>query len=222
MADKRGREYWKELKPGQKVAYFWYYYKWFVIIFGGLAVALIALAKYMYRTPTDYMAEVVLVNANSDAADDTDYFDDFISAYGYEEGYDYLYVDSSMTMDVDGSDESAASTYQILAAMFLTGEIDVFVSDEDVFEMQAENNGFYDLTELLSDEMLEEYGDDLYYYENEETGETVLCGIYLNDSPLCTEEGIYEEVPIAGIGSQSAITDIDIDILSYFLGEENP
>lgn len=220
MAEKSQKEYMKEMKKTKRAAYIWYYYKWFILLAIGLAIVFISLGVYAYRTPTDYMAEVVLVNADTIETDKSTYFDDFITEMGYEEGYDYLLVDTSMQLDLDEANSSNSSTYQVLAAMFLTGEIDVYVSEPQLFDMMAANEGFRDLREVLPEDILEKYADKLYYCEDAETGESVPVGIMLDESALYTEETIFnDEAPIAGVGSQSGKLEIDADLLLYFLGE---
>ncbi len=219
MAEKRSKEYMKDMLPAQRAAYFWYYYKWFLLIGAGLAALIIWGVAQTMRTPSDYLAEVVLVNADQIEAEKTNYFDDFITEFGYEEGEDYLFVDASFEMDPESQGGTSASGYQILAAMFVSGEIDVFLSDEAVFRMEAQNNGFYDLSEVLPGEILEKYGDKLFYCENPETGEQTPYGIVLDESRIYTDETIFEEVPIVGIASQSALLDVDTDLIAYLLGE---
>lgn len=219
MAEKNSKEYMKDMLPAEKTAYLWYYYKWFFLIGAGIAIMVIVMAVQIYRAPRDYLAEVVLVNADQIEAEKTDYFDNFITDYGYEEDEDYLFVDASIGIDLENQAGTSASGYQILAAMFASGEIDVFVSDEAVFRMEAQNNGFYDLSEVLPEELLEKYGDKLLYCENPQTGEQTPYGIILDESRIYTKETMFVDVPVVGVASQSALLDVDADLIAYFLGE---
>ena len=201
------------------MAYFWYYYIWFLLIGAGLAIRVIVMIVQTVRTPSDYIAEVVLVNGDQLETDESDYFDRFITEKGYEEGEDYLYVDASFQVDVENQSGTSASSFQILAAMFAGGEIDVFISDEGIFRLEAENHGFYDLREVLPEELLEKYEDKLFYCEDPETGEQTPYGFLLDESALYTEETIFANVPIVGIASQSSELDVDTDLIEYLLGE---
>lgn len=204
----------------QKAAWFWYYYKWFVILAVGLGLFAVWGAVSVHREYNkEYIANVQFVNCETYTVDQSDYFDRFLNEYGYEEDT-LIGVDSTVEVNLDGGGQSSASGLQVLAAMFLTGEMDLFISDEPLFALECEKNAFADLRTVLTESQLETYASSLYYAENPETGEQVPCGLYLADTAVCRTEQFYraEDSPVIGVSSQSQAAEEDVvRLLEYFM-----
>lgn len=204
----------------EKTAWFWYYYKWFVVLAAGLTAFAIWGGVSFYREYTkEYIANVQLVNCESYTVDRSDYFERFAETYGYGSNQQ-ISLDSTVEVNLNGGGQSSSAGLQVLAAMFLTGDIDIFVSDKALFELECEKHAFEDLRNVLTAEQMAEYEPYLYYAADPDTGETIPCGLYLEDSSMCGTEGFYhaEDQPIVGVASQAQATEEDTaNLLEYFM-----
>lgn len=204
----------------EKIVWFWYYYKWYVVLVAGLAIFAVWVGVSVHREYTkEYIANIQFVNCETYTVDQSDYFDRFFQAYGYDENT-LISLDSTVKVNLDGGGQTSSSGLQVLAAMFLTGDIDVFVSDEALFALECEKHAFEDLRNVLTEEQMTEYGQYLYYAENPDTGEMTPYGLYLKDSSMCSTEGFYhaEDQPVVGVASQSQATEEDAaNLLAYFM-----
>lgn len=204
----------------EKAAWFWYYYRWYVILVAGLVVFAIWGGISVHREHSkEYIASIQLVNCETYTVDRSDYFDRFLEEYGYDEDT-LISLDSTVEVNLEEGGQTSTSGLQILAAMFLTGEIDIFVSDEDLFELECEKHAFEDLRNVLTEEQLAEYEPYLFYASDPDTGEMTPYGLYLEDSSVCNSEGFYqaEQKPVIGVASQAQATEEDtVNLLEYFM-----
>lgn len=208
----------------QKAAYIWYYYKWYILLaIAGIILVVSVIVTVHRQYMTEYVANIVLVNSETYAVDESDYFDRFLDEYGYEEG-SLINTDSTIEVSLNGGDSNSSAAIQILAAMFLSDEIDLFVSDDALFDMECERHAFEDLRDFLPEEVLEEHADRLHYAPDPDTGESKPYGICLADRAVCTREHFYdlEDVPSPVVGvsttSQSEFRD-EQNLLLYLLSE---
>ncbi len=210
------------MSPTQKLGYYWYYYKWFFLIGVFVAVILIVGIRQVLReSKKEYLMSVIMVNDDSYKVEESDYFDRFLDEYEYN-SKTQLNIDPGYDLDFENGSSIDISNVQILAAMFVNGDIDVFVSDEAVFDSECGKNGFMDLRLLMTQEELDELGD-LVYYGTDADGETKPYGIYLTDAALVTKEQFYlaDQTPVAGVGSQSGTETADlVNMLRYLASEE--
>lgn len=165
----------------------------------------------------DSVLRVTLVGADSLEAEKSSLLEDYRKAAGYEDG-ETLTLDTSLYYDPGAQDQRSASSLQILAAQFLSGEIDVFAGDEELFEKEAENHAFLNLEEAVPESVLEEYRDALIYSEDDSDGGSYPSGILLKDTRL-TEDRFYSEGQIIaiGVGSRSASPEEAGSFITYLL-----
>ncbi len=205
----------------QKAGYVWYYYKWIILLAIGAAVLVSAICVTLVRQMgREYLMNVVMADANSYAANDSDYFNRFLEENGYDDEYE-ISLDAAVAVDTEGGGQASEAGIQGQAAMFLTGDVDVYISDETLFAMECEKNAFVDLRDILSDEQLAAYSDLLWYGEDPDTGETVPYALDLSGSAVCGEEGFYtgDGTTLVGVGSRYSCEDEDIQrMLEYLIG----
>ena len=165
----------------------------------------------------DSILQVTLVGGDSLEAEKSTLADDYRKAAGYAND-ETLTVDTSLYYDKDDSDQRSASSLQILAAEFLSGEIDAFVAEQDLFEKENENHAFLNLEDILPESVLEEYSSSLIYSTAGSDGGTYPTGIILENTRL-TDNKIYspDQTIVAGIGSQSAYPQDAGNFILYLL-----
>ncbi len=206
-----GRKMTEGMTRKQKVGYYWYYYKWFYILAAFAVILSIFIGVTIYRQMNrDIVLNFTAVNGHGYALDRTDLFDRFLREYGYEEKAE-VEVDE-LTVELDGSNPVSSNTLQLLAAQFLSGDIDVFLSDAELYEKESERSAFLDLREILTEDMLERISDKLWYGTDPETGEEVPYGILVADCAIVTEEDLIgaSAEPVLGVASQYGVEAADI------------
>ena len=162
---KEEREALKHGTPKQKLAYFWDYYKWYVIG-GAAAVAFIVSMIYQMVTRKETAFYALMLNGTEynfmeDTSGNTAAFAEYTGID--EDKYQILY-DTSVQIGTEAGDDYDSS--QKLMVYIAAGELDVMVSDADSLTKYAYRENFKDLRDFLSEEQLEKYQDSFYYIDN--------------------------------------------------------
>ena len=204
----------------QRLSYLWYYYRLpFLIALG--ALVLLGLFVRDWQRGGDSFLTVTLVNADAARAEESGLFTAFPSAFGYAPE-DAVTVDATLRVDLARQDAASAHSYQILAAEFLTGEIDLFVSDPELFAALAQNGAFAPLTEYLEPDQLEAWQGALLYPPDAapaalpDAGQPEPCGVLLRCCAL-HRAGVYPEsqAVAVGIGGRSGNPEAAAQMLDF-------
>lgn len=146
-----------------KLAYFWDYYKIHTIV-AIVAVFLITAIIRDISSAKEYAFYGIYFNAMQTFSAEAQ-MEDFSEYLGIDtENYQAL-LDSSMYYSLTDLSETTLASSQKFAAMIHAGEVDTVVADEDVFANYAVNEIFYDLREMLPEDLLEKYKDDIFYID---------------------------------------------------------
>lgn len=208
----------------EKLSYFWYYYKIHTAVVLAV-VAFAALFIYQYVTNKDYGFYAAFVNAqltydNADLA--AEWAKEF-QTYAQIDPDEYqVYLDTSIALSQDMGSQDALSNQEKMLAMLQAGIVHAIVAETETFEKYAQNEYFYDLETLFSEEELAKYGayfyytdastfadgsDDTFYAEDELTDPAdlvidhrdpasmerpVAVGIVLTEDNLLAEAGYYD------------------------------
>lgn len=162
---KEERDAVKNGTPKQKLAYFWDYYKWYVIV--GIAAIIILIATIRDIVNKKEIAFFAcMLNLSSEYMDDsaTESAKGFTEYSGIDTKEYEVRLDTSFQLN-DRADV-AVNTSQKLLAYLVSSDIDVIVSDSESVMDLAYNGYFYDMRDFLSPEQLEAYGDCFYYIDN--------------------------------------------------------
>lgn len=215
------------MPPKQKAGYYWYYYKWIYLLIAGAVIIAILIGISLHRQMSrNIIIHLITVNADSYNINEGDYFDRFLIAYGYPKDAE-LEIESNIEVHLGSENDGnlSSSGVQLLAARFSTGDVDVFISDEELYRAECERNGLLDLREILPEEMLSDLSEQLWYADDPDTGESKPYGICLSEFRICGEEYIYDPdiVPVAGVASQYGVEAGDIiKLLAYLSDQPNP
>lgn len=200
---------------GQKVEHIWEYYRWLVL---GSIAAVILLVYIIVQAVTpkpDILLNVTLLNANSLGVAEPDVFVRYLEEKGYDPQTEEVYVNTTMHLEY-GSGNS--NVYQALAAMVLVGEIDLLVGDENSVGMIAAGNGLMPLTEFLEEELTGDYADeDLFFWTDETTGKSEVCGIWLPEGNPLAADGYYKGRALATIPYTAQNQDMAKEMLVYLI-----
>ena len=203
---------------GQKLSYLWYYFKWPVLLIIVVAIGLgFFIRDWLKAQNENVILSLSLANANSFAVEETELFRNFPVSFGYDED-EIVSVDSGFQVDLVNMDARSAQAFQILAAQFVIGEVDLFICDEALFGRLAQNGGFSSLEEILTPELRSQWSDRLWWYEDQESGELLCCGVRMDGSTLQGNEIFSEEqIVVAGITGRAPHQETAVEMLQYLL-----
>ena len=158
---RKEKEKTKDMSLKGKLSYFWYYYKVHTIVIIAAAVFLYVLIRDI-SSSKDYAFYAAYFNAEQtfSAEEQMEAF----AAYADLDTEKYnVYLDSDMYYAASDMSEASLATSQKFTAMIYSGDVDVVVADESVFSNYALNETFFDLREVLPEDLLEKYKDKLFY-----------------------------------------------------------
>ena len=138
----------------KKVAYFWTYYKWFVII---PLIIIIGITSYIYHivTDTDTVLNGILLNTNSLESDSSNLIDGFYEEQQIDQKLYDISLNPSLSYYPDSQNASSNyTTLQALMAWSSSGAIDFISGDMSAMKDLAYKGYFVDLTTVLSAEQL--------------------------------------------------------------------
>ena len=160
------REAMKNGTRKQKLEYFWCYYKWHVICTVA-AIAIISSFIYKAVTRKDIALYATFLNSYTLAVDDGEAYEQRITeAIGIDTSEYEIMIDNSLYMDLENmTDETTYNTVQKMAVYVAADEIDVLVSNTEVFDYYAYIDYLTDLRTVLTPEQLEAYEPYLYYID---------------------------------------------------------
>lgn len=153
----------KDMSFKGKLSYFWDYYKvhTFVAI---ISVIIIVTVIHDIVTSKDYAFYGVYFNARQTFSAE-EQMNTFCDYAGIDTEKYQAMLDNTMYYSTEDMSETTIASSQKFAAMIQTGEIDMVIADEDVFTNYAINEIFYDLRDILPEDILEQYKDRIYYID---------------------------------------------------------
>lgn len=207
---KQEREAVKNQTPKQKLAYFWDYYKWHVII--GIIV-IIAAASLIHQMTTrkETAFYALMLNATEynfleDTSVNTAAFAEYADID--ENKYQIMY-DTSVQIGTEAGDDYNSA--QKLMVYIAAGELDVMVSDSDSLLKYAYQGQFQDLRDFLTEEQLAKYENSFYY----------LDGAVMEEIEAASDAYDFEYAPEYGDPQHPEEMDEPIPV-GIFLNESSP
>lgn len=191
----------KNKTPKEKLSYFWYYYKWHVIVTIVIIAAVISLI-HTYITGKDVGFYAVMLNSGATGNTDA-YSQEVAEALGIDtEKYEVLF-DTTMYVDFNNMDDATVASSQKMMVYIAAAEFDIIVTDTASLEHYAYTDTLYDLRDLLSEEQLEKYEPYFYYIDKKVLDEKQAASDAMDDSYVpvypadpSNPEDMTEPVPV--------------------------
>lgn len=197
--------------------YIWDYYKLPIFALALLAALGLAAALYGAGDKRETLS-VVLVNASPAAQEDT-LFDELLVQMGGDPAAEHIAVDANYRLRFDeNADEEDGYTIQALAALFGMGGMDMFVSDQAVFDAYVAKDGFEDLSMWLPPQTLEDLADRIYWC-TDTNGKRVAAGVWLEDASPLRARGYYSGPALLGIAAQAEHIEEAVKLVPLAAGE---
>ena len=200
----------------KKLEYFWDYYKIHVMItvflaclFGSLLHALVS--------QKETLVSIALINAFPNIEDEF-LMEDFENHLGINPKKQQVLIDSTYYLDEDSTSPYATTYSKKFSANAIEGKLDVILADVTNFDFYGNQGFFQDLSLILSEDVLNEYQDLLYYidhpYDNMNT--LVPIGIKINNAAKINAFTCYPGVDAYyGISTNSQHVDYALSYLEY-------
>lgn len=183
----------------EKLSYFKEYYLKTTLIVIAVLIFLGSLLHTMITAPEDTAFSAVFFNDTGDSSD-TSLADNFAEYAQIDTAKHEVYIDATL-MYRDASNAADLGTsmnsYEAYVglektmALITTSELDIIAGDKDAFDYFCKADCFHDVRTILPADVLSKLEDQLYYYTNEETGETLPVGIRINDAPKISAHHYY-------------------------------
>ena len=204
------RETLARLDRKGKVQFIWDYYK-LPIVALGVCLALLVSVVSINLSRWDTVMYAVFVNTDQTGVEpDAALLDAVLEEAGVDMRKRHIDVTANLTL---GQNEAYdGQTIMVLAALFGISDLDLFASDEAVFQRYADQNAFADLSKLIEPELLSPHEADLYYYDIED-GQRVLGGIVLHPGSVLHQAGYFHADVILG----AAINGENLDMAIRFI-----
>lgn len=210
----------KDAPLKEKLDYFKEYYLKATLLIAA-AVALVGYLAYsMITSPSDTAFAAFFYNNTGDPFSD-ELLDGFVASMNIDTKKHKAYIDASM---IYGSDVDATASYTAIEktmAVMSTKELDIIIGDAPVIDYYSAGECFHDVTAVLPKDLLDQFGDRLYYATTGDDNLQVPVGIYVDDSPKLNKYHYYDKSrPILGFIANSDSLDNAIAFLRYIYDEE--
>lgn len=208
----------KELTFKQKMIHIRDYYKWKIILPILIVVCAVSIGFTIYENCKDSLLYVVFINTQLNDTEASALMDEFVDYADLDMKGKKITLDTTLYINQKNSDMTSVSSNQKLLAMFTSIEMDVIVCDEDNFDYYAAQDSFVELSDVLSEEFLEEHKD-LLMSTTGKDGKEHVFGISLASSPKLAEYEAFLDDPILTIPVTRMEEENIRLFVSFLLGE---
>ncbi len=208
----------KEMTFSEKMEYIWEYYKVQIIITVALVFFSISMIKLVYNNiKYEEVFHCAIVNSLLSDTEEKYLQKGFGEYLEIDKEHDTLTFDSSYMFFWDdisysSSDVTYSSRMKVAAALGARN-LDIFVADKTYIEAGAPESQFYDLSEVLPEDLYALVEDRLFYTKDEDGIERPfaidIAGTHLDENVF------YQEPPYLAIVSNTLNLDSAIEFVKY-------
>lgn len=242
---KEEREQIKHQPLKKRLAYFWNYYKWFVL--GGIFILIVGLMIYKdFSEKKEDALYGIIVNGYS-LSDEEPLAAAFEEYAGIDTTKYSVSFNSSLHIN-ETMDESGIMSGEFITVYMAAGDLDVAAMNPENFQKYAYAEGFLNLADYLDASLLEQLSDRLYYMDYalvkevdrlneqnlsmdslvfpdpkkpEEMAEPIPVGIDLTDCTKFTDAYYYEEkTAYLGMVATSKSPDMAVKFIEFLFAEK--
>lgn len=214
--NKSEKEKWSNLSSHEKVQYFKDYYLKFVIA-GALILAFIIWFLYsIFKPKPETMLTVTLINSTmTDEASEA--LSSQLSSYlDIDTEKEEIFIDTSLYLDDENPSEATMASEQKMVAYAFSGELDIIIAQEDVFERYAKQGYFINLAEALPSNLYSQFNDTFYMTRAEDDTEDIPYGISIAGYKRFENLESYIQNPVIGIMANTKHKSNAVDTIQWF------
>ena len=169
-----------------------------------------------YAAYRESVLDIVMVNTLNPYEENVSSTDEFFEQEGFTKKEEVT-VDTSITFSDDDNYSTNYYSDQELTLKLSVGGADVLFAPEFVFQQYADAGSLMPLTDYLTADELEQYKDMIVYATDSETGETLPCGLELNDNQWLSDYGYYTGTVCFGIAYAADNKENAVDFFHYVM-----
>lgn len=173
----------------QKLQYFKDYYMVPTIIAVVACAFVFALVYAMVTSPDDTAFAAFFFDDYGDSSS-TSLIDEFTEYMGIDTSKHDAYIDATMVYSSSENDYNTYMSLEKVMTVIAAKELDVIVGNSETINYFARCEYLYDITEILPDDLLEEFKDSIFYATLDD-GTQVAVGVYVSDAPKLNENYYY-------------------------------
>lgn len=184
---------WKTMTRAEKKKYFLTYYKWHVIIFCVILIAVVILVRDIIRNSRERLLYIMVLN-NSEQYMYQGLMDEFAEYAGIDLKEYNLTWDTDNILIKDNADYTTIATIQKFDLYATDGTIDAIILPEsDLSYFEEEAYFIIDLQEFMEEGVYAAVEDRLYCYDCESADGKITIGFYLEPDDRFYEIGLFEQ-----------------------------
>jgi hypothetical protein len=201
----------KQLSLKKRIEYIWDYYKLHII--GGVFCIYLAvsLLSGIYKN-SQIQLNVLMINTFSYLDYNADPFKEFLSSTGHKVTENSVVFEDLLFTGDESYDYQTSQKFMVLLA---SGGSEIIFGNGELFDSCVEQGAFMDLRDILSNELLERYSEDLLYCETED-GTRYPCAVSLTNSPWVLKYPEYKDC-CYGIPYRSEHEETAFSLANYLL-----
>lgn len=210
----------RELTWKQKLTYIWDYHRWPILVITlVLVISGISLPQFI-ENHKEAALYAVFVNTQIVDQDSTTLMDDFVREENIDMDGKRIVLDTSLIINRDRGDTTSMQCNQKLLALYAANSLDVLLCDEENFQFYAANNCFYNLKDILPEEIFKKYEPYMLSCDTDDSDKPVYYGISVKTSKVLADEKAYIVDPIFTISKNVNQPENAIKFLEFLLKEE--
>lgn len=157
----------------EKVDYLWTYYKWVLVVIAIAAALISTVATSIRNKNTETLYSGMLVNTDL-SENGTQFLTDEFFAYlgGNEKNQKMVLTSTYFRNSVTSDPEMDSISVMRLMASVLAGDMDYTILNDVAYDAYRDQSLFTALDEVLSEEVLERFGEQIVYFTDMEQGIT--------------------------------------------------
>ncbi len=154
---------WEKIKGmtwKQRIGHIWTYYKIHMAVLIGILLVIGVIGQMIYNSQFDTIFQAAILNGGMGDAQSMS--EDFKAYLGDDDKYHEIVLDSSMYFT---GDESADMTSVMkLTTLIGAQELDAMICEQSQYDKYVDLDAFVPMDELLTQEQIQAYGDDVLEY----------------------------------------------------------
>ena len=220
---KEQKKKFKELSLSEKFQYIWEYYR---LIIAAVIAVILVIASFIHayiRNNYDTVCDIAVCDGKLTGYDTDDDLltTGFTNYLGIDGKKERIHIDYSYTLEEKFLDQDPQISKEKIYVLSQTNNLDGYMSEyKDIDHFCFDTSCFfYDLTELFTDEEMEQLSDYIIYHTQRD-GETRAVAVDLSDAPRIQDTDLTMERPCYGIVQSARNPENAADFIRYVFDME--
>lgn len=208
----------KTFSTKEKAEYIWEYYRWHILTLI-CTVTILASVVLNFITYKEPLLNVIMLNSDSSTYDtQTQGFEEFFKKYGYETFEGALEIKKDLYIhSVENVSYEEYQNYEVLLTLLMGGDYELLLGTGDIYQEIVNQGCLMDLSEVLSEELLERYEGQLIYFDDMGETEPYPCAVVLSGNQWLSENHYYYEECYFGLLKQANTSEIATRFAEFLL-----